>query len=188
MAKTGKRKPKTENRKPGSGDGRTKKKTATTLTKGTRLAIAKFAASNPDISVAAIADMYDCTVHQVRYAIGKGKEGRLQKKSTSTTRTIKAKLIENDKSEKEIFDQQKKYALAQLAADDKMSPDGRVTILYKLTRTEKLKTDHEMQLHLRGLDWQTFVETVKMLKPDASEKEIIRIYNEAKERCKVTAD
>ncbi len=163
-------------------------KNAPTLTKGNRLKIAKFAAANPDISVDSIADKYKCTPGQVRYAITQGGKGRLQRKSTKTTRRLQARMIKDKQDSKVIFEEQLHFALAQLEADDNIDPVQRTLALERLVRTKKVQTEHEMQLHLKGLDWKVFIEVVKMFKPDAYEKDIIRIFNEAKERCKISQD
>lgn len=159
-----------------------------TLTKETRLKIAKYAAQNPDISADSIADKFRCSIGQARYAIYRGRQGQLKRRSTKGTRNIQAKMLREKMDSNKIFEKQIHFALAQLESDDKLDAVQRTLALERLVRAEKVKTEHEMQLHLKGLDWKTFVEVVKMFKPDAFEKDIIRIFNEAKERCKVSQD
>jgi hypothetical protein len=60
-------------------------------------------------------------------------------------------------------------------------------MLEKIARAQKIQNEYEMQVHLKGIDWKIYCETVRRFKPDATEKEIIKIFNELKELCRINS-
>ena len=153
-----------------------------------RKEIANYRVKNPDLPIDKLADYFDCTIHQARYAVNKAKHGTLGKKITSKAKAITAKLLMETDGVTKLFEGQLHYALAQMKATDTLDAMARVSMLEKIARAQKAYTEHEMQVHLKGIDMKAYIETIRMFKPDASQKEILKIFNEAKERCKVSQD
>lgn len=162
------------------------KRTMLPLTK--RKEIANYRVKNPDLPIDKLAEYFNCTIFQARYAVQKARNGTLSKKSTGKGRAIQAKLLMKNETTTKLFDGQLHYALAQMEATDTLDAMGRVSMLEKIARAQKAFNEYEMQVHLKGIDMKAYIETIRMFKPDASKKEILKIFNEAKERCKISQD
>jgi len=156
------------------------------LTKGTQRKIWEMKRKNPDVSVNAIADHFGCTINQVRWAIRSVNEGKGHR-PTNRTRAAKAEEIKKEKNLTDLINSQIQYAFAQLEANLQIDPMQRASMLGTLVRANKQAIEAEMQVHLKGMDWATFTEAIRMFQPDATDKDIIKIFNEAKIRCQINS-
>ena len=156
------------------------------LTKGTQIKIYEMRAKNPDLSLKTIAEHFHASYNQVRYAIkavGSGKKHR----STTRTRSAKALVIKEKSNTTDLINSQIHFSLAQMEANEKLEPNIRAVMLGTLARAIKQTTETEMQVHLKGMDWATFTFAIRMFNPAATDKDIIKIFNEAKELCRINS-
>jgi len=160
---------------------------STTLSINRQKKVANYKIANPDLSVEMIAEKFNCTPAQVRYAFHKMRKNRFRK-TTPKIRRAQAEDIKQTIEASKLFDEQIHLALAELQVEKGLGVMERVSALEKISRARRNQFDLEMQLHLKGLDWKIFCEAIRMFKPDVSDKEIIKIFNEAKALCQISAD
>lgn len=158
---------------------------APTLTLNMMKNIALYKAQNPDISAAAVAKHFNVTIHQVNYAVRQTKAGKIVMKKTSKVKTAQALFKMKDDGYNKLFEEQTHYILAQLSVDEHLDHFKRVTVLEKIAKARKIQTEQEMQVHLKGMDWDIYAMTIRRFMPNASDKEIIRLFNEIKDRVNV---
>lgn len=157
-----------------------------TLTKGRRKQIADYKIKNPDASYAAIADLFQCSAAQVRYAITQAKKGKTTRKYTRKNQIQAAKLRMEEKSKDELFRNEVVYALALLSAKPGLDPVTRINALDKVARIEERMFNIEMGKHLKGMDFIIYSSTIRRFMPEASDKDILKIFNEVKAECQVS--
>lgn len=146
------------------------------LKRQTRIKIGEYKEKNPDVNMREIADLFNCTYDQARTAIEKYFDGSLIKKRKKTEPAVE---IDLNKEPTEIFEKQYRTALVQLDNNKDLPADQRVFLLEKLTKVQKSIQSVKLQNHIKKTDADIIAIIIRKFKPDASNEDIIMIYEEA---------
>lgn len=161
-----------------------RKPKAPSLTIQLQRRIGAWSEKNPAVSVTKVASSFNVTVAQARYAIEQYRLGALGTKPTKPKQADVSAVVEN-RTEIEIMEQTAKLLLASLSVDKNLTINDRVKMLSDLSSV--IKTTHNLSLtnHIRKADALVIASIIRRFKPDASDNDIIRIYAEEVEKCKL---
>ena len=163
----------------------------TQISVGTRKAIAEAyeqkqtAGQTPNI--AEIARGFNVTYDQAYNGI-KGRTKNDYSRSDSQTRKKRPTdgKVEQDNSDIfQLFEREQKATLLQLSNDRGISADERAKILNQVSSALSAMQRNELERHMKRVDARVVVRLVRMFKPDATEMDVIKAYNEAAELVKV---
>ena len=138
-------------------------------------------------NIAAIAREYNVTYDQAYNAIkGRTKKeygrGESQKRKNRPT---DSKVDQDHTDIFTLFEREQKATLLQLSSDRKISADERAKILNQVSSAVSAMQRIELERHMKRVDARVVVRLVRMFKPDATEMDVIKAYNEATELVKV---
>lgn len=148
------------------------------MTKEEIKAIALFKANNPTSSIKEIAAMFNKKPHQVRYAIDKYTDAAKLLKGNRSGRVQASKMIAKNISDIVLFNKQLGFVISALDNDDKMPLKTRIDYLYKITKMKTFVQEVELESHLKRVDAAIIGGIIKRFLPDATNEDVINIYNE----------
>lgn len=159
------------------------------LTPDQQLKIAEYHAANPDIKPKKLAGIFTCTVDQARYALKKAANGELGKYKTKRKTKVQTAInADTDKRDSaEIFDKQIKFAALQLEKNEELSASSRIDIIDKASRAQQRVEGMILNKAIHGMDFAILTEIVRKYEPDASRTDIVRIFREAEQTCKINS-
>lgn len=146
--------------------------------------IAAWKSVHPELSHEQLAEIFECTPAQARYALQKYAELGEMAMATKKGKKVLSSLIKDYVDEDEILDKQIKEILSQLEVETNIAVSTRLQhikdVLIIKEKAQKLK----LEKHLRGIDSDIVAEIIKKFMPDATNEDIIKIFNEAKEKVR----
>jgi hypothetical protein len=159
----------------------TSKQKAPALRHSTKIAIARYKKKYPTASLDEIAQKYNCTANQVRYALDQDKRGELRR-SPGRTKYKDVEKVKSEKTADELLESQFQHAIAQLEADGKLAADMRIALLEKLFNMMKTLQATKLVGHLKRADALIIARIVKRYEPEATDQRVIEIYREELEK------
>jgi len=140
--------------------------------------IALFKANNPTSTIKEIAEIFNVKPHQVRYAIDKYTDSAKLLKGNKSGRVQASKMIAKKISDIVLFNKQLGFVISELDNDDKMPLKTRIDYLYKITKMKTFVQEVELESHLKRVDAAIIGGIIKRFLPDATNEDVINIYNE----------
>lgn len=132
------------------------------------------------MSVDEIAQKYNVTANQVRYALDQDKKGLLSKaRARRTTKDVEK--IKQEKSPDVLLESQFHHALAQMEAKS-FEPEERVMMLDKLFNMSKTLQATRLVGHLKRADAEIIGRIIRRYEPEADDQRIIQVYREELEK------
>lgn len=153
--------------------------------------IAIYKALHPKTTYAFLEKKFSVPTYVVRYAIQKYAEYSVQAelmKATKKGRIIKSQYEAEDIDQITILKKQLNYCLAHLENDNKLALASRVDLLYKAMRIRLHIQQVELESHLKRADALLIANIIRRFRPQATDDEIIKIYNEEIEKIKIESD
>lgn len=140
--------------------------------------IAIYKKNNPELTHEEIANDFGVKAHQVRYAIEKYSEAIEMARSTKKGTQEQASIILEDIDDFDTLRKQLLKCLAELECNDKLATSSRVDILLKVTRIRRYIQTLELENHMKRADADIIANIVKRFLPNATNDEVIKIYQE----------
>ena len=152
------------------------------LTDAERQRIARYKLKHPYVSMALLAEEFNCTEQQARRAWQAYKDGSMKKPPGTRRPRKRMEDLMNEKDADELLLQQFHEIIAELAAKSQRTLEDRLSILKDLTEMRKKIQQVSLTAHMKRTDAGIVAIIIKRYEPDASEDEIIKIYKEAVEQ------
>jgi transposase-like protein len=158
------------------------RKKAFRLSLEVRRKIALYCKNNEHLSAVDVAEVFNVSEHQVRYACKQYDQGQLgtRPRGVSTAR-IKT---ESKKPDHVLMEEQFSRALGEMNTDDKIPLLQRVSMLESLTKIKQTVQRMTLQGHIKRADAEIIKLVIQSFIPDVSDEQVIKIYSEAYERWK----
>lgn len=153
--------------------------------------IALYKALHPKTTYAFLEQKFSVPMHVVRYAIQKYAEFSLQAelmKSTKKGRIIQSEFVADNIDQIAILKKQLNFCLAMLENENKLALASRIDLLYKAMRIRVHIQQIELESHLKRTDALLIAAIIRRFKSNATDEEIIKIYNEEIEKIKINSD
>lgn len=148
--------------------------------------LALYKVEYPDSSITEIAKKFRVKYHQARYAIDKYASDTEFLSMNKVSKIRASKLVAEHYDDIQLLEKQFKTCISQLEVDEKMVLPHRVEFLSKIMRIKVQLTRIELEKHLKRADASIIASIVKRFMPEATNDDIIKIYNE--EKNKMAAD
>lgn len=148
-----------------------------------RLKIARYADNYPDMRLTDIARQFNVERNQVQYAIQQYREGKLgTKPPVKSSKKIDA--LKQEFSSMQLVEQQAHALIAELTLEKGFALIDRVKLLAEITAV--IKSAHQLSLtnHIKRADSVLIGMIIRRFVPDASDTDIVKIYQEELEKCK----
>lgn len=157
------------------------------LKHSTRLAIVQYKRKNPGASLRFIADNFNVTYNQAKYAVEQDKLGKLLKTRHRSSQKVNTEIevLKDNCTADELLERQYHTAIATLEKNSGMAVDERISLLDKLFDMRKILQQVRLESHIRRTDAGIIALIVKRFIPEATEEDIIKIYREAAEQWKI---
>jgi hypothetical protein len=140
--------------------------------------IALYKLENPESSISDIAKKFKVKDHVARYAIDKYAEDTQFLKLNKKSKIRASRIIADISSDTELLRKQLSFVIAQLETNDSMPLTARVEFLTRIIRIKVQLSNIELQNHLKKADATIIAAIIKRFLPDATNEDIIKIYNE----------
>lgn len=140
--------------------------------------IAIYKSAHPEISHAKLAKKFGVEVYQARYAIKKYAEDTELMRGTKKGMHVAAKMLHDSTDEVELMKQQLQLCLNELEVNQKITVKVRLDLLYKASRIRQFVQSVELEAHMNRADAELIARIVRRYTPNASNDDVIKIYNE----------
>lgn len=147
-------------------------------TKEKMLQIAILKASHPELSTKELAKKFHTEAHKVRYALQVYGERAKLLGNTQLGNMAASRFIASAVDDVELLRGQLAYCLSQLETNPKMKIGPRIDHLYKAMRVRVYLQDVEIQSHIKSTDAELIAMIVRRFKPEATNDDIVKIYQE----------
>lgn len=147
--------------------------------------IGKWKEANPNATYSEVANEFNCTYEQARYAHQKFIKGLLDRKSPRE-KTQKLEDIMSNFTAEELFEKEYHKSMASLAADKNLTASERINQLDKLITVQKKMQQISLTGHMKRADSEVVASIIRRFKPDATDQDVLLIYKEEFEKCKIS--
>jgi len=161
----------------------TRKTKAPILSVQKRLKIAKYADKYPDMRLTDIAEIFHVERNQVDYAIKQYKEGKLGTKPPAKSGK-KTEELTKEFTPLQLVEQQAHKVIAELTLEKGFALVDKVKLLGEITAV--IKSVHQLSLtnHIKRADSVLIGMIIRRFLPDATDSDIVLIYQEELTKCK----
>jgi len=153
------------------------------IRKSVQVQIAKYKEKHPTTSVRLIAIHFKCTIAQANYAIKQYKRGLIGNTTSRINEIkindIKAKL--DGKSTADILRDLVYNLTILIEADEKITLREKINLTKDLVTTTKSLQSTDLITQIKNPDIERLKIMIRIIKPDASDKFIIELWNQANE-------
>lgn len=143
--------------------------------------IAEYAEKHVGLSHADIAEIFGCTIGQVRYARKAYKEGKLDDVGAGK-RTPRARKVDDPI---EGFEQVIRRSVGLLQEDKKLDALRYISAAERIASMLRTRQAIELTGHLKRADAAIIAGIIRRYQPSATDADVIRIYREEVERARV---
>lgn len=139
--------------------------------------IAAWKSTHPEISVKDLAEVFDITPFQVRYSLQKYSDFSLMQ-NTKKGRQLVSNLISDVIDEESVIKSQMNTILSTLESDMDMAVSSRLNLMNQYLTLRTKVTNLTLQKHLKGIDAELVARIIRRFKPNATDEDVIKIFNE----------
>ncbi len=140
--------------------------------------IAIWKSNNPKATLESLEKKFKVPTHVARYALQKFAGEADLGKATKKGRMMQSKVIANDIDQVDVLKKQLNFCLAELENNNALALASRIDLLYKAMRIRVHLQSVELESHLKRADSDLIANIVRRFMPEATDDEIIKIYNE----------
>jgi|GEM_PF-6552108 len=145
----------------------------------TQLEVGIFASEHPELSRPDIGKKFNCTAEQVRYAQKQYEAGKLQ--ASERDEIPVGRVVDPLVS----FEKVLRRAVGMLAADEKLTAGQYIPLAERVAQMLRAWQSMNLVGHLKTVDAEIIASIIRRFMPEAREAEIVRIYQEEKNRIGV---
>lgn len=146
--------------------------------------IAIWKANHPEETHKSLSERFGLPVHRVRYALQKNAELAETMKNTKRGRAIQSRYLAGSTDDLELLRKQFSFCVAELENDNSMAIASRIDLLNKIIRIKVYIQSVELQGHIKRTDAELIARIIKRFIPNATNEDIIKIYQEEFEKWK----
>ena len=144
--------------------------------------IASWASIHPELTHEDLAEFFNVTAPQVRYSLRKFAELSDLAQNTKKGKQMLSGLVSDIIDENSILESQIHKILTELEVDQDMPASSRVELLQQVMNVKEKFQKTQLAAHLRKPDAKIVAAIIRRFLPGASDEDIIKIFNEEKEK------
>jgi len=143
--------------------------------------IASWAVTHPDLTHDELAQIFECTIPQARYALQKYAELSELAQNTQRGKQVLQNLVKDTiDDEVEVLNSQVRSIIAALEVDQDMAISTRLQHLNNIMTIRQKIQAMSLSTHMKNVDAKIVAAIVRRFMPNASDDDIVKIYQEEK--------
>lgn len=165
-----------------------RKRKANKLSKEKQLTIAKYRTSHPECSYAELAQRYNATANQARYACERYSQGRIgtvHEKKVAVIEAKKRQVMADKKSTNEMLRELVADTVAEIKVQSDLPVDKKAALLQKLTAAAHRLLESDITTQIKNPDAKRVAAMVRLLKPGISDEQLIELWKRSAEITKI---